>query len=317
MSANDLGRKTAAIGATVLAGGALAIAGGTPAMAAPTCGATEPAATVVAPGVCQVVVTESGTFTAPSGLSKLSALVVGAGGSAFYGGADGYGFGGGGGEVVYVDQVSLSTPATVTVGSGAPVGDGSILDGGSTRLDSTEARGGKGPFTFASGNGNASGTESGISQYSGGGGAAGAGQRSDDRAIPALGGAGYSTSSLPGVDPVLFPAIADDLVLGQGGTASGAAEAPGVGFGGGAATSSSGATAGGDGVIIFRYAALDDGVVPVPLPAAPAAAAPVVKPTLAETGVEAAGMSAAGLGAALLGAAALLIGRRRSTRAVD
>lgn len=116
------------------------LAGGMSASAAPVdCAAM--GATTIAPGICQIVVTTSGTFSigAPVGVTvtHLEALLV-AGGTA----GDGYdaGFGG---EVIYVNDVPL-TPLTVTIGAGGTTGGGvagattiSNSDGGVTAEPST------------------------------------------------------------------------------------------------------------------------------------------------------------------------------------
>ncbi len=312
MSAKNFGRKSAAIGATVLAGGALAIAGGSPAVAAPTCGATEPAATVVAPGVCQVVVTKSGTFTAPTGLSKLSALVVGAGGGARHN--SGFAYGAGSGQVVYVDSVSLAGPAEVTVGRGGASSFESMAEpatGGTTELNGTEAVGGS---YLVSGNGFDSGARGLVNS---GGGATGDGQSSFGQGVFVAGGPGVVPSAVTGVDETLFPVIAGEGAISLGGDASNLdGFARPAGLGGGGSTTATEALAGGDGGVIFRYAAFDDGV-PQTEPAGnvQADAAPVTKPSLAETGFESAGLTAGAFGAALIGGAALLVGRRRAKRA--
>lgn len=128
---------TRAASATCAAGAVAftVLAGGMSASAAPVdCAAM--GATTVAPGICQIVVTTSGTFSigAPVGVTvtHLEALLV-AGGSAGVQYDGGYG-----GEVVYVDNLPL-TPLTVTIGAGgttagSTAGTSTVVAAGATSL---------------------------------------------------------------------------------------------------------------------------------------------------------------------------------------
>jgi hypothetical protein len=299
-------RSTAAAGAVGLCGASLF--GASAAVAAPV-GCSYPGSTEVAPDVCQVVLTADGVYTFPAALNKVSAVLVGAGGGGYYNIEDASGpYGGGGGEVVYVDTVALDTAITVDIGAGGAAGSEATLagDGDDTVFGAATARGGlapepdtENPTDFlggTSGNGNTGSLA--------GGGAAGA---ATSTYIP---GPGYLLSGIPGVDPELFPASADGGVeYGPGGVSDFVDDplslpiaTPYSGAGGSAQVSDAaqdqvGASAPGeDGVVIVRYA--------------PAA--------LAETGVETTGAlvaaaAAATVGVALVATAGTLRRRRRRT----
>ena len=83
--------------------------------AADPCTQYDAAATEVLTGVCELQYVETGdfTFTAPSGVAKLSAIVVGAGGGTMY---DNGTYTGGGGAVVYVANVDTAAAVAITVG---------------------------------------------------------------------------------------------------------------------------------------------------------------------------------------------------------
>ncbi len=130
-----VGVRAGAVGSLASAAGLLVVAGASSAGAAAACpvGATQ-----VAPGVCSVTLTSSGSFTAPAGVTTLEALLVGGGGA----GSDGCSeyTGGAAGEATYVSTVSTAGPVSVTVGNGgvAPLGfecndrDPAVVDGADT-----------------------------------------------------------------------------------------------------------------------------------------------------------------------------------------
>lgn len=269
------------------------------------CGTTTPAATLVAPGVCEVLITESGTFTAPSGLSKLAAFMVGAGGAGW--GADGIvaSYGGGAGEVVYVDSVEFASPLAITIGTGGSADVDVLESGGSTIMGDYTALGGSvsdGMTGGVSGNGYL-GTQTAPDctidtawEYSGGGGGA------TSIGVDNNGGAGLVLSEFPDVDATLFPPLETATLYGVGGDSCSLAPVPGNTGNGGTASLDS-AQNGSHGVVIFRYAA-----VAVP------AAAPTV-PVLAATGPSSDSVVAAGAASALFAAgAALLLMVRRSRK---
>ncbi|MBX3089600.1 MAG: hypothetical protein KF772_03320 [Cryobacterium sp.] len=303
-----LSRGMAVTGALGL--GSASLLGGAAAMAAPG-DCSYPGSTAVVPGVCQLVITADGTFTFPSSLTKVSAIIVGAGGGGYYeyqfeGPSDGP-YGGGGGEVLYVDSVALDTPINVVIGAGGTAGANDTLatDGDDTLFGATTARGGKAPVDSDgwlggdSGNGH---TSSGLS----GGGAAG---NTPDDWYP---GPGYLLSTFPGVSATLFPASANGgIQYGIGGTAdvdddiSITPVPANTGTGGSAIVTYDSdwddyfpeSTDGSDGVVIIRYAA---------------------EPGLAETGSDSSAAIAIGAAAAVGGAALLAtagVMRRRSRKA--
>ena len=115
----------------------------TAAFAAADCGT----GTEVSAGICEQAFTTAGdsTFTAPSGVTKVSAIIVGAGGGAEYN-SDGA-YGGGGGEVLFVDNISTTSPVNLTVGAGGaadPGTDGEADRGGASAYGSDGAYGGGG-----------------------------------------------------------------------------------------------------------------------------------------------------------------------------
>ena len=266
--------------------GSVGLAVGTAAPAeafAGTCPTTTPTAVLVADGVCEVRITTAGdsTFTPPSGIAKLAAVLVGSGGGGWN--ANGEAYAGNGGAVVYVDSVPLTGPISVTVGAGAAAA--SFADAPIAGSDTILTVGAATPFT-------ASGGE--AAQLSGdfcivdnnllnsGDGDGGANPSSGDPdCIP---GAGVGLADLSGTDPALFPASADGTdVYGAGGTAS-ANDPLAVGLAGSGGSASGGqvpspgtnlppaAVAGADGLVIFRFA------VDIPTPS------PSVSPALAATG---------------------------------
>lgn len=177
---------------------------GTSAFAAGSCQTTTPAATTVAPGICEVAFTEAGefTFTAPSGIAKLQAVVVGAGAAAWQDAAGIYG--GGGGDVEFFDGVDISTPIEIVVGAGGEY-DGGVGEDSEINGDVVDG----GSLNGGSGNGNASfnGMEFGAG--------AGAGGNATSEQV---GGAGVSASDVA-VGSDLFPAVSGEAEFGAGGDA--------------------------------------------------------------------------------------------------
>lgn len=107
------------------------------------CDAQFSGATEVAAGVCEVSFTESGlyTFSAPEGITKLSAVLIGAGGGGWFDGVEAYG--GGGGSLYYVDDVDTSGDVEIAVGTGGDSAHGGSADNGTqTYLDGSIAEGG-------------------------------------------------------------------------------------------------------------------------------------------------------------------------------
>lgn len=226
------------------------IATSTPALATDPCGTSDPAATEVSAGICEVAFSSAGdfTFTAPTGVAKLTAVIVGAGGGS---GADNTGaYAGGGGNVVYVGSVDVGAPVAITVGLGADGGP----QGESSSVNADVATGGysgmntpTGPCDCAgtSGNGNAG------SYYWNGANDTGAGGGAGGAAFLDAPGLGMSASNVAN-DTELWPALAGEPLYGAGGNAS---INPGsiVGNAGDGAIAD-GVSAGNDGLVILRWA---------------------------------------------------------------
>lgn len=185
--------------------------------------------------VCQVVVPADATITVPADVTKLEAVLVGAGGGNSYDGVDNSAAGGGG-EVVPAKYPGLpnSTPFAldIEVGAGSAYGDGgatSIDDG--SGWNHTALGGGVGTSFFldgdwyslggSSGNGNA-----GATQLMNAGDAAGGGARGD--AAGSASGPGYASFAELTAD---FSGILD-LELWPDTPESNNVLAAGVGFGG-------------------------------------------------------------------------------------
>lgn len=287
-------------GSSLLAAGMViptATVGGS-AVAAPTCGD----ATLIAPGICEIVMYSAGTFTPPAGVTKVAAVLVGGGGGGYQ---DATGYGGGGGEVTYVDAVALTGPLVVTVGKGGSLGTSpsSASDGGDTTLNSYTARGGQ-AGVFA--NGGASG--SGNAGWSTLGNSPGGGAKS--AATATAPGSGYVFSDIPGVDSTLFP-IAFDLPweFGQGGAPAASSPNPGSGSGGGYSAPDPGLTFdGAQGSVILRFAPAEESTPP-------RGSTPPGGEKLAATGANDTSLLASVLGLGLIVAGAAIVARPRRTAA--
>lgn len=218
-----------------------------PAQAAASCSTP---AVLIAPGICQVVFTSSGTFTAPAGVTKLSAVLVGGGGGAYA--FSGNTNGAGAGQVTYTEAIALTGNSDVVVGAGGTSLTAPPTPGENSSIGPSiqAVGGGAAPWvTFTggtSGNGNA-----GSALTSGGGGGGGARSAASTAGV----GLGYKLSEIPGVDSSLWPSSTDvaiDPMVGMGGlgnVASPAVVLPGYGFGGGL-----GHLDGYAGVVIVRFA---------------------------------------------------------------
>lgn len=263
---------------------------GQSAFATPTCPTTTPAATLVAPGICEVAFTEAGdyTFTAPAGITKLQAVVVGGGASAWlFNGL----YGGGGGDVQFFDDVDFSAPVEITVGAGG-IYDGGI--GEDSALNGELVSGGQ--SAGSSGNGN---ELYGMNGY----GAAGAGAGGDAPSGDTP-GVGVKASEIANGSN-LFPAIDGELAFGAGGDSivelnTSIDETPAIPGNGGNGVSLYddggwiyGGEDGVDGAVFLRWAP------PTPL---------------ASTGVDGAGILAAGA-SLVAGGVVLAATRRRTQRA--
>jgi LPXTG-motif cell wall-anchored protein len=280
--------------------GAGALAAAVPASAAPSCAATTPAATLISSTVCEIRISATGSYTFPTSIAKLSAILIGAGGGGENWGPDFLGYGGDGGALAYVDTVPLGTPVAITVGDGGIAGTYDIdtntsapaaTPGGATSLDANSATGGQEGYSDGSFDGR------------------GAGGTSEGDAT------GLQLSALTGVDPVLFASGLETTEYSRGGigynlgdpvadppTPTTAPTIAGSGGHGLLNTTPFAASAGADGLVILRFAAVDE--VPV-APAGPSA------PTLPDTGFDATpGVIAAGALLAV-GGLAFLWGRRR------
>lgn len=281
-----------AIGAVGLAGAGvvgLAVGGAAaPAQAfTGSCAITVPAAVLVADGVCEVRFSATGafSFTPPSGITKLAAVLVGGGGGAGLDTTDSASYAGNGGKVVYIDSLPLGGPVTGVVGAGGAAtqdtGTTPSVDGTGTSIGATSADGGSRGLSGQPG----CGADSWGFWFGNG---AQSNALSDPDCIP---GVGFKLSQLAGVDTALFPASADGTdVYGNGGAAN--PTDPGLVSalaGNGGSISETLAAPGANGLVIFRFAAA---------------------PTLAATG-SAVSWTVPGLSAALVAVGALLLALRR------
>lgn len=220
----------------------------------------------VIPDVCQIVVTESGDVEFPSGIGRVTAVLVGGGGGG-YRYDDANISGGGSGVVRYVDEVDISAgTVTVTVGAGGEIGsDGTdtvIVSGSETY---TATAGTTGSYDEGQsrlyGGGNEDFAAFGTYYYSAGGaGANGTGDIGPDGR-----GAGFdSFSEIPGVDSSLWPnsTASDGIIyfgIGYGGAAWDDNFVPASCYGcGGLAVPAydypEPSNAGIDGLVVFRFA---------------------------------------------------------------
>lgn len=205
---------------------------------------------LIAPGICEVVFSSSGTFTAPAGVTKLTAVVVGGGGGAYAFNSNTYGAGAG--QVLYTEAIALTGSSDVVVGAGGTSVSVPPTSGEPSSIGSSaQASGGGGSprnlfIGGTSGNGNV-----GFALTSGGGGGGGARTAATSSGV----GTGYKLSEIPGVDSSLWPASSDvaiDSTVGMGGLGNVASPAivdPPYGFGGGL-----GRLDGYSGVVIVRFA---------------------------------------------------------------
>lgn len=192
-------------------------------------------------------------WTVPSNIERLAAVLIGGGGL----GSNQYGcgYGGGGGEVIYVSDVELADVVDISIGIGGNPIDSS--DGGNTVFGPYAAAGGEAgywPNGGYSGSDNASAGVGGDADYGvRGGGAKSAADGTDP-------GAGYAPN-----DPDLtendafFPEQPQMLPWGAGGDgACGSVVIPDrTGFGEGGAANGTDTLTGTDGAVIFRWAAVD------------------------------------------------------------
>ena len=153
-------------------------------------------------------------FLIPAGVTKVSALIVGGGGQASKDTNWGYLAAGGGGEVIYVDDVAQGDDQiTISAGLGtgtSPLGESKVVNGGTTH---TARQGSSGSWSNpqfdiltsggASGSGNLGGT--GSYSNSSGGGQAGAGSQQP----------GFSYSALAGGSGVSITDFNEDTVIWQ------------------------------------------------------------------------------------------------------
>jgi hypothetical protein len=258
--------------------------------------------------VCEVVFTESGTFTAPSTISKMAAFLVAGGEGGNIDQDYGLTYGGGAGEVVYIDAVEFSAPLSVSVGTGGYANDRGTA--GETTVGDATARPGDGVF---SGNENYNpillscvDPTSDLSFRESGAGAGAAGNADEN-----IGGAGYLLSEFPGVDTALFPATDGEAIFAEGGDGC-ALDLPTIvaNSGNGGTSTYNNAADGADGIVIFRYATVTEGAGEE----AQSGVAPAAT-VLAATGPSASSAWTTGVASALFAAgAALLVMVRRSRK---
>jgi LPXTG-motif cell wall-anchored protein len=175
-----------------------------------SCAATTPAATLVADNVCEVRITSSQSFTVPSGITKLAAVLVAGGAGAESNGTSDL-YAGSGGAVVYVDSLPLGAPLNIVVGAGggsANTTGSASAPGGDTTVGAAVATGGTGTGPFDPN------CNDGVSHdyFSKGARTLGVGDPT------CASGLGFTLAQLSGVDAALFPAAANGTAsYGDGG----------------------------------------------------------------------------------------------------
>lgn len=302
--------RPAAIGVGSLG---LALIGAASASALPPvegCGDAPAGATLTRTGdVCQLDFEAPGDFswTVPSGLTGIYAMLAGGGGGAWAGGSNGYA--GSGGEVVYatLTGTAAGTAVAVTVGAGGASGAGDPAPGEDTSINAGSpvvalgGNEGNDPFRYCIAGGS-------FSVYTGNGDGAGgpAGPDGDDCATTTAPGVVPATGDdSDGEDPL--PVFADlSTEFGAGGVVLVApAPVPSVLDSNGVGASVSMDIpesevavfneSGADGRVIIRY--------------------DVQKTALAATGLDVTGLLAGAGALGVAGAAALVAGRRRARSA--
>jgi hypothetical protein len=192
------------------------------------------------------VFTSDGTFTIPSGITKLKATIVGGGGGSGRGnGAPSGGGGGGGTAIKYLTSLTPGNTISVTVGSGGTgrtgsngngtTGGTSSIASGTQSITTVSATGGAGSF------GPTGGSPIGI-------GAAGGSASNGDANINGSGGHQVLYSS---TDAAYVPGNGGNSTLGGGPVGSGT----GNNYGGGGAGSAANTNGnnGGGGIVIIEY----------------------------------------------------------------
>jgi hypothetical protein len=201
----------------------VALTPGVSAFASPVCSA---GGTLLSSGVCELKFTQPGshTFTPTSTITKIDALIVGAGGAGdqVVGNSA---YAGGGGDVKLVSLLTTGVAATIVVGAGSTGTDSSANDSSVTQAaTTTTASGGHSPTNYSSGtSGNGNGGYSnwgsfpvgGANGYGlGYGGGAGAGALATSQ----IGGTGLVVNALAGASTSLF---SDDTTCYGGGGSGG------------------------------------------------------------------------------------------------
>ena len=207
--------RVSALSASGILLGAAMLPAGSAFAAASDCGSD---GTIVADGICEVTFLE-GTdvvWTPPAGITKLQALLVGAGGAAGAPGGDN-GYSGGGGEVTLVELADTGD-VTLTVGVASEWGES--VAGGYTTVDQGSDSFQAAPGLHAAESGfDAIGGESGngnVSSGGSGGGAGAGGPAGFDYWNAWSGGPGLIVNE---IDPATFDLFAnDDECLGAGGS---------------------------------------------------------------------------------------------------
>ena len=226
----------------------------TPSFAATDCGE----GTEVSAGICEKAYTTAGdyTFTVPSSVAKMSAVLVGGGqggGVQLFPGGEFLAYAGGGGGVLFVDSVSPSAPVAISVGAG---GAADFSGGGDTTVGPHVAGGG-----FVGDSGALSGSpqeNAGFLVAPGPPAALWSGGGAGGTPTSCAAGPGVTASSVA-AGSSLFPALLGEPVFGQGGSCSGITltSEPGAGKGGDVYDELPDyeAAAGTDGAVILRWTA--------------------------------------------------------------
>ena len=305
-------RTIGAVGAGAI--GLTVVSVASPAMAAPDCGAVPAGATLTILGgtTCQIDFAAAGsyTWTLPTGVAGLQALLVGGGSGAL--GDTNLGYAGDGGSVLYVDYSAApaGTSATIVVGAGGASSNTSPTGGAASTVTvsavtSTATGGASGPSSFCepegstifAGNGDGAGGT--ISTF---------GDPCETTYAPGINPSVDANDSFSNPRPAVFSTLNADFGLGgrvlitadtlpSDASLAGTGEGANMHYNGTLDQFDNGNAVGGSGRVVFRFTA-------------PEAAA------LAVTGVDAgATVATAGLAAAFGALLLLLAARRRRKNA--
>jgi LPXTG-motif cell wall-anchored protein len=328
------------VGAVALSG--IALSGAFAPSVASAISACPAGVTQVSSNACEIIFRGFWHYVPPAGITKLDALIVGAGGRGY---SPYFAYGGGGGDVKLV-HLNPSGTVNVTVGSGGTTTDGvhhsetdSSVTQGTTTVTATGGLSGMSTSGGDSGNGNSGewnafdpSPQAPVVQVGGGGGAGGPAPHGDT----AQGGPGLAVNQIAGAGASLF--ANDTRCFGGGGGAAVSAyistySTPWTHVsstsvcGGGSVTAGQNpashsattprANSGSGGANYYTYSSDDSPSWTVNIVSQPGADGVVIlrfntTQSLPDTGTNTSGFLGLGASALLAGAAALILGRRRN-----